>query len=106
MTKSQTMQIARLAASGLQTHQILSEHFPACDPWEIHNIIHFDGKCDSENALVQSILKQYPDLAKRFQKDRRSEDVELKLIFFLHEAQITEMKFQASESHRKHSSSE
>jgi hypothetical protein len=102
VTGEQIMRIKSLAAAGLRTHEIHGEDFPGCELWEIHNVIHFDGRCESKQDLMQNILKQYPDLAKSFREDRRPEDMKLKVMILSHEGRITETKFRASESHRKH----
>ncbi|HWY74675.1 MAG TPA: hypothetical protein VN281_03610 [Verrucomicrobiae bacterium] len=105
MTCEQATQIKRLAETGLQTHEIHSRHFPNLDLWEVHNVIHFDGKCQSKKDLIDSILKLHPDLAKTFVRLHRRADRELTLVIFHHEGAIIESKLRASEAHRNKNSS-
>jgi hypothetical protein len=97
------MQIKRLAATGLRTHEIHKKHFPDFEPWEIHNAIHFDGTCESKDELIQAILRQNPDLAKLAQMRGISADSGLTGVIVFHEGEITAAKVLASEAHRKKS---
>jgi hypothetical protein len=106
MTSEEAAQIKRLAETGLQTHEIHSRHFTNLELWEVHNIIHFHGKCQSKKGLIDSIMKLCPDLAKTFIRLHKRADRELTLVILHHESTIIESKLRASEAHRKNSNSD